>query len=205
VTAFIADSTGFNLTVGDFRRTATADTIVAAIIGSVVLSVVGAIVRLVVPDRSGALRRAAGASGRRYVTDLPSWPDPRPRSAPSRSVATPVLGQGQRRAGRHRGRREHGFGANVVSRGEWAAAPGRGAERPITLEDRQDRRRPPAAVRGRGRPAAPLDRDRVADEAAALASIADRRPGTRLDVLYRLNPTSPETGALPLEPGPSSA
>jgi putative membrane protein len=51
VTAFIADSTGFNLTVGDFPPDLlTADTIVAAIIGSVVLSVVGTVVRLVVPD-----------------------------------------------------------------------------------------------------------------------------------------------------------
>jgi putative membrane protein len=51
VTAFIADSTGFNLTVGDFPPDLlTANTIVAAIIGSVVLSVVGTLVRLVVPD-----------------------------------------------------------------------------------------------------------------------------------------------------------
>jgi putative membrane protein len=51
VTAFIADSTGFSLTVGDFPPDLlTADTIVAAIIGSVVLSVVGTAVRLVVPD-----------------------------------------------------------------------------------------------------------------------------------------------------------
>lgn len=51
VTAFVADSTGFDLTVGKFPPDLfTADTIVAAIIGSVVLSVVGTIVRLVVPD-----------------------------------------------------------------------------------------------------------------------------------------------------------
>lgn len=51
VTAVIADSTGFNLTVGDFPPDLlTADTIVAAIVGSVVLSVVGTVVRLVVPD-----------------------------------------------------------------------------------------------------------------------------------------------------------
>jgi len=51
VTAFIADSTGFALTVGDFPPDLlTADTIVAAIIGSLVLSVVGTVVRLVVPD-----------------------------------------------------------------------------------------------------------------------------------------------------------
>ena len=51
VTAVIADSTGFNLTVGDFPPDLlTVNTIVAAIVGSVVLSIVGAVVRLVVPD-----------------------------------------------------------------------------------------------------------------------------------------------------------
>ena len=51
LTAVIADSSGFNLTVGDFPPDLlTADTIVAAVIGSVVLSVVGSVVRLVVPD-----------------------------------------------------------------------------------------------------------------------------------------------------------
>lgn len=50
VTALVADAAGFNLTVGDFPPDLTADTIVAAVIGSVVLSVVGTAVRLVVPD-----------------------------------------------------------------------------------------------------------------------------------------------------------
>jgi putative membrane protein len=50
VTAAVANSTGFDLTVGDFPPDITADTIVAAIIGSVVLSLVGTAVRLVVPD-----------------------------------------------------------------------------------------------------------------------------------------------------------
>lgn len=51
VTALIADSAGFNLTVGDFPPDLlTADTIVAAVIGSVVLSLVGTAARLVVPD-----------------------------------------------------------------------------------------------------------------------------------------------------------
>lgn len=50
VTALIADAAGFNLTVGDFPPDLTANTIVAAVIGSVVLSVVGTAVRLVVPD-----------------------------------------------------------------------------------------------------------------------------------------------------------
>jgi putative membrane protein len=50
VTALVADSAGFNLTVGEFPPDLTADTLVAAVIGSVVLSVVGTAVRLVVPD-----------------------------------------------------------------------------------------------------------------------------------------------------------
>ena len=51
VTALIADSAGFNLTVCDFPPDLlTADTIVAAVIGSVLLSLVGTAARLVVPD-----------------------------------------------------------------------------------------------------------------------------------------------------------
>jgi putative membrane protein len=50
VTAYIANSTGFDLTVGDFPPDITADTVVAAIVGSIVLSLVGTAVRLVVPD-----------------------------------------------------------------------------------------------------------------------------------------------------------
>lgn len=50
VTALVANSTGFDLTVGDFPPDITANTIVAAIVGSVVLSLVGTAVRLVVPD-----------------------------------------------------------------------------------------------------------------------------------------------------------
>ena len=50
VTALIANSTGFDLTVGDFPPDITLDTIVAAVIGAVVLSLVGTAVRLVVPD-----------------------------------------------------------------------------------------------------------------------------------------------------------
>jgi putative membrane protein len=49
-TAYVANSTGFDLQVGDFPPDITADTIVAAVIGSVVLSVVGTAVRLVVHD-----------------------------------------------------------------------------------------------------------------------------------------------------------
>jgi putative membrane protein len=50
LTALVADSAGFNLTVGDFPPDLTAFTLVAAVIGSVVMSVVGTAVRLVVPD-----------------------------------------------------------------------------------------------------------------------------------------------------------
>jgi putative membrane protein len=51
VTAWIGDQVGYPLTVGDFPPDLlTADTIVAAIIGSIVLSVVSTIVGLVVPD-----------------------------------------------------------------------------------------------------------------------------------------------------------
>ena len=49
-TAYVANSTGFDLTVGDFPPTITADTIVDAIVGSAVLSLVGTAVRLVVRD-----------------------------------------------------------------------------------------------------------------------------------------------------------
>ena len=50
VTALVADAAGFNLTVGDFPPDLTADSLVAAVIGSVVLSLVGTVVRLVVPE-----------------------------------------------------------------------------------------------------------------------------------------------------------
>jgi putative membrane protein len=51
LTAFISDLAGFPLTVGDFPPDlATADTIVAAIVGAVVLSIISTVIRLVVPD-----------------------------------------------------------------------------------------------------------------------------------------------------------
>jgi putative membrane protein len=50
-TAVIANSAGFDLTIGDFPpELLTVDTIVAAIVGAVVLSLVSSAVRLVVPD-----------------------------------------------------------------------------------------------------------------------------------------------------------
>ena len=51
VTAFISDIAGFPLKVGDFPPDLlTADTIVAAIVGAVVLSIISTVIRLVVPD-----------------------------------------------------------------------------------------------------------------------------------------------------------
>jgi putative membrane protein len=51
LTAFIADQLGFPLTVGDFPPSLlTADTIVAAVVGAVVLSVISTVIRLAVPD-----------------------------------------------------------------------------------------------------------------------------------------------------------
>ena len=50
-TAFVADALGFKLKVGDFPPDLlTADTIVAAVVGAVVLSLVSTVIRLVVPD-----------------------------------------------------------------------------------------------------------------------------------------------------------
>ena len=51
LTAFISDLAGFKLTVGDFPPNLfTADTLIAAIVGAVVLSIISAVIRLVVPD-----------------------------------------------------------------------------------------------------------------------------------------------------------
>jgi putative membrane protein len=50
-TAFISDVAGFPLRVGDFPPDLlTADTLVAAIVGAVLLSIISTIIRLVVPD-----------------------------------------------------------------------------------------------------------------------------------------------------------
>ena len=49
-TAYVANSTGFDLHGRRLPARLTADTLVAAVIGSIVLSVVGTVVRLVVPD-----------------------------------------------------------------------------------------------------------------------------------------------------------
>jgi putative membrane protein len=49
-TAYVANSTGFDLTVGDFPPDLTVNTLAAAFVGSVVLSAVGTVGRLVVHD-----------------------------------------------------------------------------------------------------------------------------------------------------------
>ena len=50
-TAFVSDIAGFPLRVGDFPPDLlTADTLIAAIVGAVVLSVISTVIRLVVPD-----------------------------------------------------------------------------------------------------------------------------------------------------------
>jgi diaminopimelate decarboxylase len=91
-----------------------------------------------------------------------------------------------------------GFGANVVSRGEWARARRAGIPNAhVTLEGIG---KTPADLRAAVRAAADGDPIRwVAlespEEAADLGWMA-RRAGTRVDVLYRLNPeVTPETQA----------
>jgi diaminopimelate decarboxylase len=92
---------------------------------------------------------------------------------------------------------ERGFGANVVSRGEWALARRAGVpnER-ITLEGIG---KTPADLRAAARAARDGDPLRwialeSPEEAEALAVAATRAHAPRIDVLYRLNPdVAPET------------
>jgi putative membrane protein len=49
-TAFVSDRLGFALKVGDYPPSLTADTILAAIVGAVVLSLISTAIRLVVRD-----------------------------------------------------------------------------------------------------------------------------------------------------------
>jgi diaminopimelate decarboxylase len=149
---------------------------------------------------AAALRRAAGRFGTpAYVTDVAAldaaaaavraaFPDPwlRHYSVKANDVAAIV-----------RLVAERGFGANVVSRGEWQVARRAGLpnER-ITLEGigktDADLRAAARAARD-GRPPGWIAVESV-DEATALARIAGRSPRARLDVLFRLNPdVAPET------------
>ncbi len=152
------------------------------------------------PEIAAALRRAAGRYGTPVsVTDIvalgaaaaavrAAFPDPwvRHYSVKANDVAAVV-----------RLVAERGFGANVVSRGEWAVASRAGlANELITLEGvgktDADLR---AAVRAarEGRPPGWIAIESV-DEAAALAGIAGRSGKAPLDVLFRLNPdVVPET------------
>ena len=151
-------------------------------------------------DLAPALRSAARRFGTpAYVTDLAAidraardlqdaFPDPWIRSYSVKANDVPAVIDAV--AG-------HGFGANVVSRGEWAAATRAGLPNDrITLEGVG---KTPADLRAAARAAAddrPLRWVAIesAEEAEALASLVRRGDGPRLDVLYRLNPdVAPET------------
>lgn len=158
------------------------------------------------PTDPDALRRAARRFGTPlYVTDLATlaaaatevrdaFPDPWLRQYSVKANDVPAIITAVA---------AHGFGANVVSRGEWAAAARAGlANREITLEGigktAADLRAAATAARD-GRPLRWVAIESP-EEAAALAGIV-RRGSTRgstggasLDVLYRLNPdVAPET------------
>jgi diaminopimelate decarboxylase len=148
----------------------------------------------------GALRRAARRFGTPlYLTDLAmlaeaagqvrqAFPDPWLRHYSVKANDVPAVIAAV--AG-------HGFGANVVSRGEWAAARRAGLPNDrITLEGvgktAADLRAAARAARD-GRPLRWIAVESP-EEAIALAAIVTRQPGVRLDVLYRFNPdVVPET------------
>jgi diaminopimelate decarboxylase len=152
------------------------------------------------PTDPGALRRAARRFGTPlYVTDLAilaeaardvrdAFPDPWVRQYSVKANDVPVVIAAVA---------EHGFGANVVSNGEWAAATAAGLpnER-ITLEGigktTADLRRA-ARVAREGRPLHWIAIESP-EEAQALGAMVRRQHGARVDVLYRLNPdVAPET------------
>jgi diaminopimelate decarboxylase len=92
---------------------------------------------------------------------------------------------------------EHGFGANVVSSGEWAAARRAGLPNDrITLEGIGKTPRDLGAASRAARDGHPLRWIAIEspEEATALAALVRRQGGPRLDVLFRLNPdVAPET------------
>jgi diaminopimelate decarboxylase len=154
------------------------------------------------PTDPGALRRAARRFGTPlYVTDLAvlaesaaavrgAFPDPWLRQFSVKANDVPAIIAAVA---------AHGFGANVVSRGEWAAATRAGVPNDrITLEGigkTPADLRAAARAAGDGRPLRWVAIESP-EEAAALAAIAGRQPGIRLEVLYRLNPdVQPETQA----------
>ena len=148
----------------------------------------------------GALRRAARRFGTPlYVTDLAvlagaalqvrlAFPDPWLRQYSVKANDVPAVIAAV--AG-------HGFGANVVSRGEWAAATRAGVPNDrITLEGIGKTGADLRAALRAAHDGEPLRWVAIesADEAMALAALVRRERGLRLDVLYRLNPdVAPET------------
>jgi diaminopimelate decarboxylase len=156
------------------------------------------------PEIAGALRLAAARHGTPlYLVDVPTlalverrmraaFPDPwvRQYSLKANDVAAVV----QRLAGL-------GWGANVVSRGEWAIASKAGVPNArITLEGIGKTDHDLRGVVRAARAGQPLRWTALesADEATALASLAARAGTTSgnapLDVLFRLNPdVVPET------------
>jgi len=152
------------------------------------------------PTDPGALRRAAHRFGTPlYVTDLSvlagaardvreAFPDPWVRQFSVKANDVPAVIAAVA---------DHGFGANVVSRGEWAAASSAGLPNGrITLEgigkSPADLRAAARATR-EGKPLRWVALESP-EEATALAAIVRRGGGPPLDVLYRLNPdVAPET------------
>lgn len=152
------------------------------------------------PTDPGALRRAARRFGTPlYVTDQAilaeaardvrdAFPDPWVRQYSVKANDVPAVIALVAR---------HGFGANVVSSGEWAAATTAGVpnER-ITLEGIGKTTvdlRAAARAAHRGRPLRWIAIESP-EEAGALGAIVSRQRGTRVDVLFRLNPdVTPET------------
>ena len=154
----------------------------------------------------GALRRAANWFGTPlYVTDLAqlasdaaairaAFPDPWLRHYSVKANDVPAIISAVA---------AHGFGANVVSRGEWAAATRAGLTNDqITLEGigkTGTDLRAAAVAAGQGRSLRWIAIESP-EEAAALAAIVRDLgrggPTMPLDVLYRLNPdVAPETQA----------
>jgi diaminopimelate decarboxylase len=152
------------------------------------------------PTDPGALRRAARRFGTPlYLTDLSAlaasardireaFPDPwlRHYSVKANDVPAVIAAVA-----------ELGFGANVVSSGEWAAARRAGvSDERITLEGIG---KTPGDLRAAARAARdghPLRWVAIesTEEATALAAIVRRQGGPGIDVLFRLNPdVVPET------------
>jgi diaminopimelate decarboxylase len=150
--------------------------------------------------RARALREAAGRFGTPvFVTDLATlgqacravaaaFPDPivRQYSVKANDVGAIVAAVA-----------EHGFGANVVSRGEWSIATRAGVPNArITLEGIGKTTSDLTAAVRAAATGDPLSWVAIEspEEAAALAAIARRSGAPPIDVLFRLNPdVAPET------------